>query len=102
MLYPFYAHKPHYWGLTPLEDQSLAGLVMALEQSIVMGIALVFLFVQMLTESEREAQRARALRGRVDPLNEERPASDAGRFREPELSSQRHLRGSAYASGIDT
>ena len=57
VLYSFYAHKPHYWGLTPLEDQNLAGLVMALEQSIVMGIALVFLFVQMLTESEREAQR---------------------------------------------
>ena len=57
-LYPFYAHKPDYWGLTPHEDQSMAGLVMALEQSIVMGIALVVLFVQMLTESEREAQRA--------------------------------------------
>ena len=36
----------------------MAGLVMALEQSIVMGIALVYLFVQMLAESEREAQRA--------------------------------------------
>ena len=58
VLYPFYAHKPHYWGLSPHEDQSMAGLVMALEQSIVMGIALVVLFVQMLTESEREAQRA--------------------------------------------
>jgi putative membrane protein len=57
VLYSFYAHKPHYWGLSPLEDQNLAGLVMALEQSIVMGIALVFLFVQMLGESEREAQR---------------------------------------------
>ena len=30
---------------------------MALEQSIVMGVALVWLFVQMLNESEREAQR---------------------------------------------
>jgi cytochrome c oxidase assembly factor CtaG len=58
VIYPFYAHKAHYWGLTPLEDQMLAGLVMALEQSIVMGIALVVLFVQMLAESEREAQRA--------------------------------------------
>jgi putative membrane protein len=56
-IYPFYAHHPHYWGLSPREDQNLAGLVMALEQSIVMGIALVYLFVQMLTESEREAQR---------------------------------------------
>jgi cytochrome c oxidase assembly factor CtaG len=57
-IYPFYAHHPHYWGLSPREDQNMAGLVMALEQSIVMGIALVVLFVQMLSESEREAQRA--------------------------------------------
>ena len=57
-LYPFYAHHPHYWGLSPREDMNLAGLAMALEQSIVMGIALVVLFVQMLTESEREAERA--------------------------------------------
>jgi putative membrane protein len=55
--YPFYQHHPHYWGLSPTEDQSLAGLTMALEQSIVMGVALVWVFVQMLTESEREAQR---------------------------------------------
>ena len=48
---------PHYWGLSPSEDQSLAGLMMALEQSIVMGIALVWVFVQMLGESERKAQR---------------------------------------------
>jgi cytochrome c oxidase assembly factor CtaG len=58
VIYPFYAHQPHYWGLTPLEDQMVAGLVMALEQSVVMGIALVVLFVQMLNESERAAQRA--------------------------------------------
>jgi putative membrane protein len=58
VIYSFYAHQPHYWGLTPLEDQMMAGLVMALEQSIVMGIALVVLFVQMLNESERAAQRA--------------------------------------------
>ena len=35
----------------------MAGLAMALEQSIVMGVALVIVFTQMLTESEREAQR---------------------------------------------
>jgi cytochrome c oxidase assembly factor CtaG len=56
--YPFYAHDPHYWGLSPSEDQSMAGLVMALEQSVVMGVALTWLFVRMLTESELEAQRA--------------------------------------------
>ncbi len=57
-IYPFYAHKPSYWGLSPHFDQSMAGLVMALEQSIVMGTALVYLFVRMLNESEREAERA--------------------------------------------
>ena len=57
-IYAFYQHHPHYWGLSPRVDQSMAGLEMALEQSIVMGIALVWLFVQMLSESEREAQRA--------------------------------------------
>ncbi|PZS13088.1 MAG: cytochrome-c oxidase [Solirubrobacterales bacterium] len=59
--YAFYQHHPHYWGLTPAEDQSMAGLLMALEQSIVMGTALVVLFVRMLAESEREAQRAERL-----------------------------------------
>jgi putative membrane protein len=57
-LYPFYANQPHYWALTPLEDQMMAGLVMALEQSVVMGIALVYLFVRMLGEEERAARRA--------------------------------------------
>jgi cytochrome c oxidase assembly factor CtaG len=57
-IYPFYQHHPHYWGLSPGNDQSMAGLEMALEQSIVMGIAVVWLFVRMLGESEREAQRA--------------------------------------------
>jgi cytochrome c oxidase assembly factor CtaG len=57
-IYPFYQHHPHYWGLSPNNDQSMAGLEMALEQSIVMGIAVVWLFVRMLGESEREAQRA--------------------------------------------
>ena len=46
------------WGLTPLDDQHVAGLVMALEQSIVMGVALAYLFVRMLAESDAEDQRA--------------------------------------------
>jgi putative membrane protein len=57
-LYPWYQQHAHYWGLSARVDQNLAGALMALEQSIVMGIALVYLFVQMLTESEREQQRA--------------------------------------------
>jgi putative membrane protein len=56
-LYPYYEHLPRVWGLSAGEDQSVAGLIMAVEQSIVMGVALVVLFVRALTESEREQQR---------------------------------------------
>ena len=48
----------HALGPDPLDDQHVAGLVMALEQSIVMGIALAWLFVRMLAESEEEERRA--------------------------------------------
>jgi cytochrome c oxidase assembly factor CtaG len=57
-LYGFYKEQPPIWGLNPSEDGSLAGGLMALEQSIVMGIALVWLFVNALSESESEEQRA--------------------------------------------
>jgi putative membrane protein len=53
-----YSWPGHRMGMTPLEDQNVAGLFMALEQSIVMGIALAWLFARMLAESEAEEQRA--------------------------------------------
>ncbi len=56
--YPYYEHHAHYWGLTPQTDQALAGVTMALEQSVAMGIALVVLFTKMLSESEARQQRA--------------------------------------------
>jgi cytochrome c oxidase assembly factor CtaG len=58
-----YAYGPggERWGMSPLDDQHVAGLIMGLEQSIIMGIALAYLFARMLTESEREAQRAERL-----------------------------------------
>jgi putative membrane protein len=56
-LYPYYVHQARVWGISAHDDQSIAGLIMALEQSIVMGIALVTLFVRALAESERAQQR---------------------------------------------
>jgi putative membrane protein len=56
-LFDYYKGQPHWWGLTPDADQALAGAVMALEQAIVMGIALVVLFTRLLAQSEREEQR---------------------------------------------
>lgn len=56
-LYPYYVHHARVWGLSAHDDQSIAGLIMAVEQSLVMGVALVVLFVRALAESEREQQR---------------------------------------------
>ena len=45
-------------GLDPLNDQHVAGLIMALEQTLVMGVALAYLFFRMLSESEEADRRA--------------------------------------------
>ena len=56
-LYPYYVHHVRTWGVSAHDDQSMAGLVMAVEQSLVMGIALVVLFVRALSQSEQDQQR---------------------------------------------
>jgi putative membrane protein len=63
-LYPFYVHHARVWSISAHDDQSIAGLIMAVEQSLVMGIALVVLFVRALSESEREQER----RERYEPV----------------------------------
>ena len=50
-------HHARVWGLSALEDQGVAGIVMAVEQSLIMGVALVVLFMRALVESERAQQR---------------------------------------------
>jgi len=57
LLYDAYDHPGKLWGMTAETDQQVAGLIMALEQSIVMGIALAWLFARMLSESEEEERR---------------------------------------------
>jgi cytochrome c oxidase assembly factor CtaG len=56
-LYPYYAEQARVWGISAASDQAIAGISMAIEQSLVMGIALVVLFIRALEESEREQQR---------------------------------------------
>jgi putative membrane protein len=56
--YAFYEDQPRFWGLSAQEDQAIAGAIMALEQGIVMGIALAYLFSKLLDESEKEEERA--------------------------------------------
>ncbi|MDX6721170.1 MAG: putative rane protein [Solirubrobacteraceae bacterium] len=69
-IYDFYQRQPGYWGLSPGTDQAIGGLIMATEQSIVMGIALTYLFVRALGESDREDERAERYADASDSVEE--------------------------------
>lgn len=57
-IYAVYQQEPNRWGIPAVQDQSIAGVLMATEQSIVMGVALVWLVVQAIDRSEKEQRRS--------------------------------------------
>jgi putative membrane protein len=59
--YPFYEHVPRIWGLTAVEDQNVAGVIMMVEQSLTLVLVMVWVFVRMLTRSEEEERRRERL-----------------------------------------
>jgi cytochrome c oxidase assembly factor CtaG len=72
-IYAFYENQPQYWGMSATDDQAVAGLIMALEQSVIMGIALIVLFSRMITESEKEEQRKERFADAADDWELEPP-----------------------------
>jgi putative membrane protein len=56
-IYGFYVHAPmRLWGLTPLADQQLAGVLMALEQAVVFFAIFAFWFLRFFEEEERREE----------------------------------------------
>jgi len=55
--YGFYAEAPRLWGLSAVEDQNLAGILMNGEQTSIFFVALAYYLLRLLDEEER-AQRA--------------------------------------------
>jgi putative membrane protein len=51
-VYDFYEHAPRLWGLTPLEDQQLAGLTMAVEEAVVFFGAFAVYFLRFMRREE--------------------------------------------------
>jgi len=50
-IYPYYVHaRPRIWGLSPLADQELAGITMALEQAAVLFAVCAYWFTRFLNE----------------------------------------------------
>ena len=68
--YPWYEDAPRIWGLSAVEDQNVAGVIMMVEQSLTLVLVMVWLFTRMLSRSEEEEQR----RERLD--DSQVPASD--------------------------
>jgi cytochrome c oxidase assembly factor CtaG len=53
-IYDFYVAAHHrVWGLDPLEDQQLAGMLMAVEQAVVFFAVFAYWFFRFLAEEER-------------------------------------------------
>ncbi|HVC87781.1 MAG TPA: cytochrome c oxidase assembly protein [Gaiellaceae bacterium] len=61
--YSVYRHAPQ-WGITPVHDQNLSGIVMFAEGSLVTLVALVWLFLRLAAEGEL---RQRLLEQGLDP-----------------------------------
>jgi cytochrome c oxidase assembly factor CtaG len=59
--YDAYANAPETWGLSRLEDLNIGGVVMMVEQSLVLVVALTIFFLRMLERSEAEQQRRERL-----------------------------------------
>ena len=51
-LYEFYEHAPKLWGLSPIEDQQIGAIAMAVEQAIILFAACSLAFVQWLDEDD--------------------------------------------------
>ena len=61
VLYPYYETTPRIWGLSPVEDQNVGGVIMMVEQSFTLVLVMVVLFMRMLTRSEEEQRRRERL-----------------------------------------
>ena len=53
-IYGVYAHAPRTWGPSPLADQQIAGVTMAVEQAIVFFAVCAFFLLRFLEEEQLE------------------------------------------------
>lgn len=60
--YPAYGPTAAHWGLRPLEDQQLAGLIMWIPASVVYLLTALVLFARWLSASERRVHEAQLAR----------------------------------------
>ena len=59
-VYDFYVEAPRLWGVAPLADQQIAGVVMALSEAIVFFTLFAFFFMRFMAEEEAGYSQRRA------------------------------------------
>jgi putative membrane protein len=59
--YDFYEQAPRTWGLSALDDQNVGGLLMMLEQTLVLATFFAILFAGMIERSEQAERRRERL-----------------------------------------
>ena len=59
-VYDFYVEAPRLWGLTPLADQQIAGVIMAVSEAVVFFAVFAFFFVRFMAEEEAGYSHRRA------------------------------------------
>jgi cytochrome c oxidase assembly factor CtaG len=57
-VYDFYVEAPRLWGLTPLADQQIAGIAMALTESVVFFVVFTVYLLRFMAEEEIGEVRA--------------------------------------------
>ena len=67
-IYPYYERTPRIWGLSPVDDQNVGGVIMMVEQSLTLVLVMVALFVRMLVRSEVEERRRERLEEQAEAL----------------------------------
>jgi len=53
-LYAFYEEAPRIWGLTPLTDQQIAGIAMAVSEAVVFFAMFTVFFIRFMAEEEAD------------------------------------------------
>ncbi len=59
--YSFYAHAPRLWGLSPVKDQNLAGILMNADQTSIFFIAFAWHLLRVLAEEEEQQRQKDAV-----------------------------------------
>jgi putative membrane protein len=67
-VYPVYAQTVARWGLTPLQDQQLAGLIMWIPAGLIYLVVAGALFVRWFLTAERDARRVEGRGGSLGLL----------------------------------